>query len=104
MGLDEQRQADAADIGALQIDDLAAVEKGEQRFGRHARRERHHEPLVSTEHVIAELRRQQHERDEERDEVARIDAPSHLPRARERAVLRCGRVCRVAHAVNAAAR
>jgi len=95
--LDEQREADTADVRALEVDDLAAVEPGKQRLRRRADRQREHQSVVAAEHVIAELRRDQNERDEKRDEIARIDPATEIPGARDR-VARGGRRLRhVAH-------
>ena len=86
--LGEQGEADAADVGALQVDDAAAVEPGERRFRRHAHAEREHEARVAAEHVIAELRDDQDERDEPGDQVARVDPAGAPPEPRD-GIRRC---------------
>jgi len=98
------RQADTADVGAQKVDDFAAIEPRVQRLGRDAHTERQHEAVVAAQHVIAELRRYQHQRDKERDEIPRIDFASAFPGAHERIPLRGGRVRNVTHGVNARAR
>ena len=77
--LDEKRKADAAYVRTLEVDDLASIERGEQRLGRHARCKRHREPFVSAEHVLAHLRCEEDERDEKCDQIARINSLPELP-------------------------
>jgi len=71
--LEQQRKADAADVGALEVHDAPAYEPGEERLGDRAREERHGQPLVSADDVIAELRDHEHERDQSGNEVPRVD-------------------------------
>src|SRR5438270_10481701 len=71
--LGEKGETDAADVGAQEIHDLAAIEPRQQRLGAGANQERGREPVVSADHVVAELRYHEDERDQERDEIARVD-------------------------------
>ena len=79
--LDEQGQADAADVGAEQIDNFAAVEPGKHCFCRQADAERDDEPIVAADHVVAQLRCHQHQRDEKCDQIAWVDLPTEIPAA-----------------------
>ena len=94
--LEQQRQAESTDVGTLQVHDLAAREPGEQRLGRHAGEQRHGEAIVPSDHVVAELRHHQDERDEERDQIARVDVPQVPPPAPD-SRLRNGRVNHPGH-------
>src|SRR5690242_12770739 len=95
--LGQQREADSTYVCALQVHDFAAIEPGEQRLRRHADAERDDETLVSAEHVIPELRGEQNEGDEKRDEISWIDAPALLPRSRDRSAPRHDRLNRLTH-------
>src|ERR1051326_2854334 len=88
--LQQEREADATDVRALKIDHAAADEPGEQRLCRHAGRQRHGEPRISADDVIADLRGNQHERDQKCDQVPWAEARSALPPARDLRLVRYG--------------
>src|SRR5690242_2663825 len=82
--LDQQREADAADVRAEQIDDLPAIEPRQQRFGQRTDREGDYQPVVTAEQVITQLANDENERDEERNQIPRVDLRRALPRADQR--------------------
>ena len=77
--LEEQGEGDPADVRARQVDHPAAVEPGEHRFRGHAHQQRHREPLVAADDVVARLREHQHQGDQPRGEIARVDPPAAQP-------------------------
>src|SRR5882724_989502 len=71
-GLDQEREADAGDVGALWVREAPPHPARQSQLRRHANPEADGEPIVAAEDAIARLAQHQDQRDEERDQVAGI--------------------------------
>src|SRR3989449_1688423 len=70
--LDQEREADAGDVGALRVREASPHPARQSQLGGHANAEGDGEPIVATEDAVACLAQHQDQRDEERDQVAGI--------------------------------
>src|SRR5437867_10672499 len=70
--LDQEREADAGDVGALRVREASLHPARQRQFGRHANPEGDGEPIVAAEDAVACLAQHQDQRDEERDRPAGI--------------------------------
>src|SRR2546426_2989131 len=70
--LDQEREADAGDVGALRVREAPPQPARQSQLGRHANAEGDGEPIVAAEDAVARLAQHQDQRDEERDQVAGI--------------------------------
>src|SRR5690242_5554694 len=95
--LDQQREADAADVRAEEIDDLPAIEPRQQRLGQRADREGDYQPVVAAEQVITQLANDEKECDEKSNQIPRVDLRRSLPRADQRVGRRDARLRCFAH-------
>jgi len=77
--LEQEREADAADVGALQIHHASAHECREQRFGDRAGEQCDSEALVSADDVVPQLRGEEDECDQARDQIPRVERSRALP-------------------------
>src|SRR6266480_2422448 len=71
--LEQQRETDAGDVGALQCGAAAPHEPRQRELGRHAPAEADDEAVVAAQDAVARFPHHQDERDEERHQVAGID-------------------------------
>src|SRR3989454_1238315 len=70
--LDQEREADAGDVGALRVREASPHPARQSQLGRHATAEGDGEPIVAAEDAVARLAQHQDQRDEEGDQVAGI--------------------------------
>ncbi len=70
--LDQEREADAGDVGALRVREAPQHPARQGQLGRHANAEGDGEPIVAAEDAVARLAQHQDERDEERHQPARV--------------------------------
>src|SRR5437773_755754 len=71
--LEQQRETDAGDVGALERGTAAPHEPRQRELGRHAPAEADDEAVVAAQDAVARFPYHQDERDEEGDQVAGID-------------------------------
>src|SRR6266480_4413453 len=71
--LEQQRETDAGDVGALERGTAAPHEPRQRELGRHAPAEADDEAVVAAQDAVARFPHHQDERDEEGDQVAGVD-------------------------------